>query len=106
MIEELREGGTNAEIATRLGVSPDAVKYHISNMLGTLDLQHRPAGRDARAHARADCHARDALAHTEPDPRAKSDTHTDGDGDGDGDGHADARAERPGRALRPLRPHR
>ncbi len=38
---ELRAGGTNAEIAVRLGVSPDAVKYHISNMLGKLDLGDR-----------------------------------------------------------------
>ena len=45
VLEELREGGTNAEIAVRLGVSPDAVKYHISNMLGKLGLDdgHRLA---------------------------------------------------------------
>ena len=43
MLEELRKGGTNAEIAVRLGVSPDAVKYHISNMLGKLDLADRHA---------------------------------------------------------------
>ncbi len=36
VLNELREGGTNAEIAVRIGVSPDAVKYHISNMLGTV----------------------------------------------------------------------
>ena len=36
VLRELRAGGTNAEIAVRLGVSPDAVKYHISNMLGKL----------------------------------------------------------------------
>ena len=30
MLEELRAGGTNAEIAVRLGISRDAVKYHIS----------------------------------------------------------------------------
>ena len=41
VLEELRKGGTNAEIAVRLGVSPDAVKYHISNMLGKLSLQDR-----------------------------------------------------------------
>ena len=41
VIEELRTGGTNAEIAVRLDVSPDAVKYHISNMLGKLDLDDR-----------------------------------------------------------------
>ncbi|MDE2670839.1 MAG: LuxR C-terminal-related transcriptional regulator [Chloroflexota bacterium] len=41
VLEELRAGGTNAEIAVRLGVSPDAVKYHISNMLGKLELADR-----------------------------------------------------------------
>ena len=41
VLDALREGGTNAEIAARLGISPDAVKYHISNMLGKLDLQGR-----------------------------------------------------------------
>ena len=41
MIEELREGGTNAEIAVRLGVSPDAIKFHISNMLAKLALDDR-----------------------------------------------------------------
>ena len=43
VLEELRKGGTNVEIAVRLGVSPDAVKYHISNMLGKLDLGDRHA---------------------------------------------------------------
>ncbi|MXX18031.1 MAG: hypothetical protein F4X03_13060 [Dehalococcoidia bacterium] len=41
VLDELRKGGTNAEIAVRLGISPDAVKYHISNMLGKLDLPDR-----------------------------------------------------------------
>ena len=43
VLEELRKGGTNAEIAVRLGISPDAVKYHISNMLGKLGLEDRHA---------------------------------------------------------------
>ena len=43
VLRELRAGGTNAEIAVRLGVSPDAVKYHISNMLGKLGLEDRHA---------------------------------------------------------------
>ena len=41
VLRELREGGTNAEIAIRLGVSPDAVKFHISNMLTKLGLDDR-----------------------------------------------------------------
>ena len=41
VLQELRKGGTNAEIAARLGVSLDAVKYHISNMLGKLELDNR-----------------------------------------------------------------
>ena len=41
VLKELRAGGTNAEIAVRLGVSPDAVKYHISNMLAKLELKDR-----------------------------------------------------------------
>ena len=41
VLDELRDGGTNADIAARLGISLDAVKYHISNMLGKLELQGR-----------------------------------------------------------------
>ncbi len=37
----LREGLPNADIAVRLGISPDGVKYHVSNMLGKLDLHGR-----------------------------------------------------------------
>ena len=41
VLAELRRGGTNAEIAARLGVTLDAVKFHISNMLGKLHLENR-----------------------------------------------------------------
>ena len=58
MLEQLREGGTNAEIGARLGISADAVKFHISNMLGKLGLQGRhelaawrPATRRGRLRA-------------------------------------------------------
>ena len=37
----LRRGLTNGEIADRLGISRDGVKYHISNMLGKLQLGDR-----------------------------------------------------------------
>ena len=41
MLEELRRGGTNAEIAVRLGISPETVKTHIARMLSKLDLEDR-----------------------------------------------------------------
>ncbi len=41
VLAELRRGGTNAEIAVRLGVTLDTVKFHISNMLGKLGLENR-----------------------------------------------------------------
>ena len=41
VLEALRDGGTNAAIGARLGISTDAVKYHISNMLGKLGLRDR-----------------------------------------------------------------
>ena len=43
VLDALREGGTNAEIAARLGLSADTVKTHISNMLAKLDLRDRRA---------------------------------------------------------------
>lgn len=41
VLRYLRHGKTNAEIADELDVSPDAVKYHVSNMLGKLELESR-----------------------------------------------------------------
>jgi DNA-binding CsgD family transcriptional regulator len=41
VLEKLRLGLSNPQIAVELGVSPDAVKYHISNMLGKLGLDDR-----------------------------------------------------------------
>ncbi len=43
VLDALREGGTNAEIAARLGLSADTVKTHISNMLAKLELRDRRA---------------------------------------------------------------
>lgn len=43
VLAQLRQGLTNAEIAVRLGISPDGVKFHISNMLAKLDLPDRYA---------------------------------------------------------------
>ncbi len=41
VLDELREGGTNAEIAARLGLSRETVKTHIASMLSKLDLSNR-----------------------------------------------------------------
>jgi DNA-binding CsgD family transcriptional regulator/outer membrane lipoprotein-sorting protein len=41
VLRELRKGLTNAEIAVELGISPDGVKYHVSNMLAKLVLADR-----------------------------------------------------------------
>ena len=41
VLEELRRGGTNVEIAVRLGLSPETVKTHIASMLGKLGLDDR-----------------------------------------------------------------
>ena len=43
MLEELRNGGTNAKIAERLRLSPETVKTHIARMLSKLDLPDRHA---------------------------------------------------------------
>lgn len=39
--DELREGRTNAEIAVRLGLSPETVKYHVANMLAKTGASDR-----------------------------------------------------------------
>src|SRR5688500_7816051 len=41
VLKFIREGTTNPESGAGLGVSPDAVKYHVSNMLGKLQLENR-----------------------------------------------------------------
>lgn len=41
VLRYLRQGRTNTEIADALDVSADAVKYHVSNMLGKLELENR-----------------------------------------------------------------
>ena len=43
VLDELRGGGTNVEIAVRLGLSPETVKTHIASMLGKLGLDDRHA---------------------------------------------------------------
>jgi DNA-binding CsgD family transcriptional regulator len=57
VLRHLREGLTNAEIAVRLGISPDGVKYHVSNMLSKSGAKDReelaqwkppPAQRESR----------------------------------------------------------
>jgi len=41
VVEAVRHGMGNAEIAGRQGVSPDAVKYHLANALSKLGLSNR-----------------------------------------------------------------
>ena len=41
VLEALRDGGSNAEIAARLGISLETVKTHIASMLSKLDLADR-----------------------------------------------------------------
>ena len=41
VLEALRNGGSNAEIAARLGLSRETVKTHIASMLSKLDLSDR-----------------------------------------------------------------
>lgn len=41
VLKYVRKGHTNGEIAQRLDVTSDAVKYHVSNMLGKLQLTSR-----------------------------------------------------------------
>ncbi|WP_051332741.1 LuxR C-terminal-related transcriptional regulator [Cucumibacter marinus] len=43
VVEGVRHGLGDADIARRLGVSRDAVKFHIGNVLGKLDLESRAA---------------------------------------------------------------
>ncbi|MCK9494929.1 MAG: LuxR C-terminal-related transcriptional regulator [Dehalococcoidia bacterium] len=41
VLEQVRAGRTNQEIADHLGVSHNTVKTHVANMLAKLDVQHR-----------------------------------------------------------------
>ena len=41
VVEAVRHGLSNPAIAARLGVSVDAVKFHVGNALGKLDLSRR-----------------------------------------------------------------
>jgi DNA-binding CsgD family transcriptional regulator/catechol 2,3-dioxygenase-like lactoylglutathione lyase family enzyme len=41
VVNAVRHGMSNRTIATRLGVSLDAVKFHVANALGKLSLQNR-----------------------------------------------------------------
>jgi DNA-binding CsgD family transcriptional regulator/catechol 2,3-dioxygenase-like lactoylglutathione lyase family enzyme len=41
VVEAVRHGMTNPEIARRQGVSPDAVKFHVANALQKLGLESR-----------------------------------------------------------------
>lgn len=48
VVEFVRHGLTNRDIAERLGVSPDAVKFHVANVLAKLGFESRA---DLRAWA-------------------------------------------------------
>src|SRR3989304_5315474 len=41
VLELLREGLTNPEIAERLGISPDGAKWHVKEILWKLDVPSR-----------------------------------------------------------------
>jgi len=41
VLEQIRAGRTNQDIAEHLGVSHNTVKTHVSNMLAKLDVEHR-----------------------------------------------------------------
>ncbi len=41
VLEHVREGATNAEVAVRLGLSINTVRYHVSSMLAKLELRDR-----------------------------------------------------------------
>jgi len=43
VLEQIREGRTNAEIADALDVSVNTVRYHVSNILGKLEVRDREA---------------------------------------------------------------
>ncbi len=43
MVNAVRHGMSNGEIRRRLGVSLDAVKYHVANAVGKLGLRNRAA---------------------------------------------------------------
>lgn len=43
VLEEIKVGGSNAEIAVRLGLSINTVKYHVANMLAKLEMDDRQA---------------------------------------------------------------
>src|ERR1700722_7455150 len=46
VVEAVRHGMSNAQIARRRGVSPDAVKFHLANAIGKLGLRDRRALRE------------------------------------------------------------
>jgi DNA-binding NarL/FixJ family response regulator len=49
VLEVLREGHTNAEIAERLFLSPRTVDHHVSSILAKLGVSSRAAAAEAAA---------------------------------------------------------
>lgn len=60
--EWVRHGLTNRRIAERMGVSPDAVKFHVGNVLGKLGLSSRAELRLWDGVARGTALARSRMA--------------------------------------------
>ena len=72
VLEALRDGGSNAEIAARLGISRETVKTHIASMLSKLDLSDRYELASWQSRAAAARSARLARPAREASHRARS----------------------------------
>jgi DNA-binding CsgD family transcriptional regulator/catechol 2,3-dioxygenase-like lactoylglutathione lyase family enzyme len=53
VVEAVRHGMSNRDIAARRGISPDAVKFHVANALEKLGLKNRMALRHWRGIAKS-----------------------------------------------------
>ena len=67
VVEAVRHGLTNRAIANKIGISPDAVKYHVANALSKLGFKRRAELRAWNGIAQAS-----ALAESPVDMRAET----------------------------------